>query len=417
MSSIIRYGADSSASLDFAEGVLVGECGTPSGPLIEDLAVTLQRALSSPVSYPPLEQCTTPGDKIVVTLDEGMPQGGRIAAEVIRSLLAGGVHADGITVLRTAADATNGSGDPAPWLPDELSGQVALAVHDPDDRQSMAYLAASEKGEAILLNRLVTDADLVVPIGCVRHWSAAGYHGVHTPIFPAFSDRRTQLRFQSPTAIQPAGEEKKQFVQEADEVGWLLGVAFTIQVVPGPGDRLLYVLAGEVDEVRRRSEELYEAAWHFSLPRRASLVVAAIEGGPGQQSWDNVGRAVAAASELVEDGGAIAICSEVAARPGPAVTRLRTLEDRQAALRQFRRHRHADVLPATQLALALDRAGVYLLSRIDPTLVEDLQIAPITEPGELVRLTQRHSSCILLSNAPRTLVEIRDEGGKMRDER
>jgi hypothetical protein len=84
--------------------------------------------------------------------------------------------------------------------------------------------------------------------------------------------------------------------------------------------------------------------------------------------------------------------------------RLVGARSRQNAVRQIRKERPEDLLPATQLARALDRADVYLLSRLDPSMVEDLEMAPIAEPGELARLTRRYPSCILVSNAPNALV-------------
>jgi nickel-dependent lactate racemase len=410
MSSVLRYGADSSLSLDFPDGVLLAECGTPQAPPLNDPAAATGAALSEPLDYPPLALCTTPGDRVVLALDERVPQGGQIAAAVIQALASGGVHPDGLTVLRTARDAEAGLGDPSRWLPEELRARVTLASHDPDDRQAIAYMAASDEGQPILLNRLLTDADLVLPIGCVRHRGAAGYHGVHSPIFPNFSDRRTLLRFLARESGERPQRGKKDLIEEADHVGWLLGVAFTIQVVPGPGDRLLHVLAGQVGEVRRRGQELYEDAWRCSVPRRASLVVAAIEGGSDQQTWENVGRALAAAGRLVEDDGAIAICSELDSEPGPALAQLRTAAGREEAVRNIRRNHPPDALSAAQLLEALDRVRVYLLSQLDEMLVEDLEIAPIAEADELVRLTERHASCILLSNAPHAMVTAEESG-------
>jgi len=414
MPSVLRYGADSSVSLEFPEGVPVAECGTPPATPLDDLDAAVTRALAEPLEYPPLARCTTPGDRVVLALDEGVPQAGQIAAVVIRVLAASGVQPDGITVLRTARDAHNGFGDPTGWLPEEVHSRITLAAHDPDDRRSIAYLAAFEKGEPILLNRLLTDADVVLPIGCVRHWSTAGYHGVYTPVFPNFSDGGTLLRFRSVETVERPGRAKRQLAEEADQVGWLLGVALAIQVVPGPGGRPLAVLAGEVGAIRRRGEKLYKEAWRFSVPRRASLVVAAIEGGSEQQTWDNMGRALASAAELVVDGGAIALCSEIELAPGPAVAELGSAAGREEAMRDIRRRRPEDAQSAAQLFHALDRAQVYLLSRLEPSLVEDLEIAPISEAEELARLARRHDSCILLSNAPHAVVSTAEDKRSVR---
>lgn len=406
MAATLRYGADSSVQLHFPDGVLLSRCGAPTTPPLADVPAATAEALAEPLEYPPLARSTTPGDRVVLTLAQGTPAAGQIVATVIRSLIEAGVHADGLTVLRSEADATGGLGDPRPWLSQEVTERISLLTHDPSRRPELAYLAATRAGEPILLHRAIVDADVVLPVGCLRSLRAPGYYGIHTPVFPAFSDQQTLRRFRSPTSLDGRGRSKGRPGEIADEVGWLLGVTLTVQVVPGPGGTILHVLAGHVDAVRRQARRVYDAAWRSSVPRRASLVVAAIEGGADQQTWQNVGRALAAAATVVEDGGAIALCCELEARPGPAVQRLADAPARTEAMQWIRRQRPEDALSATLLAQALDRGTVYLLSRLDPSLVEELEIAPITRADELGRLARRHASCILLANAPHAMATL-----------
>ena len=123
-------------------------------------------------------------------------------------------------------------------------------------------------------------------------------------------------------SIQPRSKSRTRR-HEADEVAWWLGVLMSIQIVPAAGGSVLHVLAGAPESVHRRGNALCREAWSCQVPRRAELVVAAIEGDRGQQSWENVGRALAAASRAVTDDGAIALCTELADRPGPALQWLR----------------------------------------------------------------------------------------------
>ena len=78
-------------------------------------------------------------------------------------------------------------------------------------------------------------------------------------------------------------------------------------------------------------------------------------------------------------------------------------------MRQIRRDNPRDALPALQLARALETSRVYLLSRLDPGLVEDLEMIPIDGPDELVRLAQRNSSCLVLANAVHAMVHVENE--------
>ena len=228
-------------------------------------------------------------------------------------------------------------------------------IHDPDDRKELAYLAADKAGEAILINRALHEADVVLPIGCLR--------GEQVGRLLRHSRRHLSdvFRHQDAAAISRVWglERQGRAAARADgrrrHVAWLLGVTFTVQIVPAAGEQVLHVLAGESEAVRRRSETLRHAAWDWPVERQADLVVAAIEGGPGQQTWENLGRALQVAGSFVEEDGAIAVCCDLAASPGPAMQRLAGETSREAALRHVNKERPVDALAAAQLAHALDR--------------------------------------------------------------
>jgi nickel-dependent lactate racemase len=411
----LRFGTDCSIHFEAANGRAPHVCGEPQGAPLADVAGAVAAALEQPLDYPALRLGTTSGDRIVVALGQGLPRAAEITAAVIHALTAAGVQPDGISVLRTKADVDAGAGDPCRMLEGVVGQRVRLLTHDPANPQALAYLAANRRGEPILLNRLLTDADLVLPIGRLWDEAAPGYFGIHGAIFPAMADEGTQSWFRRQDLLpgsqgtRDSGSRHQALLRETDQVAWLLGINFTVQVVPAAGDGVLGVVAGQSDAVRRRGREIYRAAWACPAARRASLVIAGIEGPEEQQTWENLGRALETAGQLVEDGGAIAVCCELAAAPGPAVGRLVRARSRHTAMRQIQRDNSGDALPATQLARALERQHVYLLSRLDPALVEDLDMVPLGGPEELGRLSRRHDSCILLANAPQAVVCQADE--------
>ena len=399
LTTTLRYGADATIALDLPAGALVADISGPRGqPLAVPYQITAE-ALAAPISFPPLARATVPDDKITIALEAGVPQAQALVAATVEALIKAGAKAGDITILRTKFDAESGAVDPRGALAPDVQQQVALETHDPDDRGHVSYLAATPKGRPIYLNRHVCNADLVVPIGCLRCEQAISYHGVYGVLYPTFSDTETLERFRNPSSSDVHAEahaRKRHFV---DLVGWLSGAPFVIQALPGPGDSVLDVLAGDAAEVFRVGQERCQQAWSFEIPRTAELIVASITGDAASQSWDNVGRALAAALRVVSDGGAIAICTELAVAPGPAVQGLGHADDLRSALRQIRKHRPTDALPATELAVALGRTKVYLLSRLPEDTVEELGIAAVSKPQDIVRLAQRHESCVLLNDA------------------
>ena len=411
MGCVLSYGIDLSVRFDLPASALIAACGRHGVGHLDEPGEATAKALAHPVDYPPPDRYLMPSDRVAIVLGDGVPHGDQIAAAVIRRLVAGDIDPESITLLRTGAAADAGFGDPSRWLDEGIRQGLSLLTHDPTDRNQLAYLAASSRGESILLNRAIIDADVVLPIGCFHGRHVARHLGMYGAIFPDFADEKNRKRFRSPNTLGARGYHKKSVVGAVDEVGWLLGTTFTIQVIPGPVSSVLHVVAGEVGAVKKRAARLYRSAWHSSVPRRASLVVAAIEGNSHEQTWDNLGRALATAAELVEDGGAIAVCSELADLPGPAVDLLHRTRSLDDALRQINKDRPPDSLAAAQLAAVQDRVSVYLLSRLDPADVEELEIAPIVDTDELVRLAERHPSCLLLADAPRATVTVGVDSG------
>ncbi|MEX2560247.1 MAG: lactate racemase domain-containing protein [Pirellulales bacterium] len=404
MPSVLRYGVEASLALDLPPEVLLSACAGQGRPSLADPAQAVAEALIEPLDFPPLARAMVPGDKIVLALEPGLPQAAVIVAEVVRHLADHGAGVEDITLLRTALDARSGD-DPARGLDDARRRQINVLVHNPDDKRQLGLLATSRRGHAVYLNRAILDADLVVPIGCLRCEPATGYYGLYAGLFPSYSDAATIQRFARPAAP----EKSARLSDDAAEAGWLLGIQFTIQVVPGEAGGLLAVLAGEAQRVYESGRRQCREAWSCSVPKRASLVVAAVAGGAGQQTWDNVARAAAAASRAVVEGGAIALCTELAIEPGAAMEQLADTDDLDTALKRIRREAEPDAMAATELALAREHAKLYLLSRLDESLVEHLGMAPVSQADDILRLAKRHPTCILLPDAQHAVATPSDD--------
>jgi len=379
------------------EQSVLADFSVPHGVPLDDPTAAVAAAVEHPLDFPPLRQAAFPGDRIVLAVDQGVPRTPEVVAGVVHALLAGGISPESLEIVRAAHDGDL-TEDAASALPAVVREAITLSHHDPTNLDALAYLAASKEGKPIYFNRRICDADVVIPISTLRLDDCLGYVGVYSGLFPTFSDEQTQQRFRAPSSADWSAHRRRRR-EEAEEAAWLLGVQFTLQVMPGAGNSLLGVLAGDAHAVAKRGAELCVAAWRHKSPTRASLVVASIEGGPEQQTWENFGRALFSASQAVQDGGAIVLCTHLRCQPGPALQRLSGSDDWQAVLHELRRERCHDATSAALLAETRERFRVYLLSDLDAELVEGLGIAPVSCLAEVERLGRQHDSCILLGNA------------------
>lgn len=359
-------------------------------------------ALTAPLEYPLLSQAIVSGDHVAVAVDRLVPRANEIAAAVVEHLVESGVSVEAITVLFSDAGT---AALPLPLrLPQTTAGGksrdgVRVEVHDPDDRGKHSYLANTVSGKPIYLNRTLGEADLVIAVGSSRGAESWGYRGPYGGIYPTFSDRATHTRFRNPALLHSADETFRKSQEEVETVGWKSGAQFTVQVVPGEGDDVAAVVAGEMTAVARRVAALRRARHLHEVGEPVRTVIAALSG-TAAQTWSQFALTLGAVLDLVEEGGVVVLCTELVEPMGPALELLSQCGDeRDAALAHIRKERPTDVFVALQLAEAQRRVRIHLLSKLDADVVENLGMQPIDNPADVGRLAARGGSCLVVGDA------------------
>jgi hypothetical protein len=141
------------------------------------------------------------------------------------------------------------------------------------------------------------------------------------------------------------------------------------------------------------------------------LVIATIAGGTEAQTWANVARALAAAESILEEnGGAVAICSNLSEPTGRSLGRLISSPDLDTAARKIYHDHDVDSWTALHLIRALQRGPVYFMSQLDSETVEEMGLAPVESVDELVRLASRAESFAVIEDAQHTMVRVAEAG-------
>lgn len=360
---------------------------TMTGHAVE---AAVRDAFAEPLDYPNLASATVPGDTVAISLKYGTPQLVSVFKGTLAALEHAGIEKSAVTVLLANEFTEDTNLQQA--LHDLAGKDVTFVVHDASVEEQMALLGITEANRSLRLNRVLCDADLVIPIGSIEATDAAGL------MFPLFSDHETRGRFNTPSAHESDANRQK-LAAEVQECDWMLGVGLGLQVVPGPDGSVAGVFCGTPGGARQAARQSYQSIWSAPVDGRADLVVATIVGDESQQTWENLGRALAVAEELLTPGGAIAICSGIAIRPGASGKRLREAADLGEVERKLLKDEHADSIAALQLCRSLQRGTVYLKSRLPPDVVERFGLAPIASNEELERLVRSYGRCVVLEEA------------------
>lgn len=405
MATSLKFGADRLVDLELTGDSLVATNTEVHREALADVRDAVRQALDAPIDFPPLREMVLPDDTVAIALEPALACAPQLVAGTIGALMDAAIPPELICIVRASDDRAISDRKLLSALDDSVAERIQVLRHDAKDRESLSFLGASRDEHAIYVNRVLCDASVVIPITSHRSLNQVDCLGVHNSWFPVFADSETQDRFAKTLAALSAKKNEKRRA-ECEEAAWMLGVQMLVQVVPAGNDAALHVLAGLPDSVWKESARLAKDAWNVRLSRRASLVVAAISGGPEQQTWDNVVRTIDTALDAVELDGAIAICSQLRSKPGPALQKLAGAEDYESAERAIRRQPSTDALVASRLNRALQHARVYLLSELAEHEVEDLGVAWVADTGEIAKLSSRFHSCLVLRDAQHVSISI-----------
>lgn len=400
----LSYGRQGRLSFEIDPRRVIAHHRGPSA--CQNFAARIRRALEKPLDFPSLVQVCVPGDRVVVALDRHTPGAAGLIAEIWHMLDIRGVTADAVQVLQPAALDAVPLTDPRSGLPESVRNEIKWTVHDPTDQRRMAYLAATARGERIYMARDLVDADVVLSVGMIAYDPVLGYRGTNSVFYPGLSNTDAVARSRGEGHSELGPDDERPLRQTIDEIAWLLGTQFSIQVLPAPGGGAANVIAGAYDCVFRKGKQLLADAWRVSLSERADLVLAAVDADSAGHGWDQIGAALATARNLVAKGGKIVILSELDQEPEIGMEIIRRSQSARAALQPIRKQAPVDMIPATQFATAADWARVYLMSKLPGGMVDELFMVPLENDRELAKLLANDDSCVILEGAQHTYGEV-----------
>jgi len=218
-------------------------------PPLGDLAADLRAALEHPLDFPAFEHLFTEDDHVTLVLDRGTPQAATLIAEAWRVMHSRGVLPENVLILQPAGFTPITKADPRALLPDDVRELVRWRAHDPTQATGMSYLASTARGERIYLSRDMLDADVIVSIGMFAFDPVIGYRGTGSVFYPGLSSTDAIDRAHGLSHSELDLEDDRPLRQSIDEITWLSGSQFSLQVVPAAGEGVSAVLAGAVEPV------------------------------------------------------------------------------------------------------------------------------------------------------------------------
>lgn len=389
--------------LQLKSGNSVSNVNLPDGTVVHSTSAdetpdVLLAAIQNPLGLPVLPECVVPGDRVVIVVDPETPNVVDIVTQVWDQFQELNTDELDFTLLLPAGGHGAGSQGVVDGLPVHVRSQLATHIHDPTDENQRRYLASSAGGERLYLSHYLTDADFIISIGTIGFDGLIGYRGTSSVIYPAFSDAEAIRSAMRDCHSELSPEDKRPSRDLVDEIGWLLGTQFTVQIVPDSAGGIDGVFCGATDEAMAAGKQHLNERFRLNLKEEIHLAVVSIPGN-SEFGWRHFGAALATAARIVGDDGRIAIVADLPAHIGPGLEMLRRSSSSEDLLSSLNEDPPEDAVEVTQLIHVLRTAQVFLFSNLDAQFVEDLGMLPISSDTELQRAIDSSHDVIVVPGA------------------
>lgn len=394
----LRYGFSGHFTAELDDEKLFDQFSAPAA--CSDLQEEISSALKSPLDFPPLENCVIPDDQVVIVLDPETPSASVLTDAVCQLVFNAGISQEKVTILLPAGTNPDFVKSLVSEFSESYRDQIKIKIHDEQLPNGGSYLASSSSGERIYLAPELIDADMIIPIGQIAFDPMLGYRGNFSTIYPGMSSEEAIKKSHGQPNSELEPDDERQLRQLIEEVGWLLGIQFTVQVVAAAQSGVHRVLAGASESVFRTGKKLLEENWTFNCSERADTVIVAVEpSGTGKHGWKEVCAAIDTARRLVYHDGKIIVLSQLKEEPEAGIKLYARGGAPLDVMGDLRELQPVDLIPTTQLARASDWARIYLLSELDADFLEDLFVTPLESKEALGRLLKISENCLVINSA------------------
>ncbi len=367
---------------------------------VADPGSQIQKAISEPIEYPGIDQAVVPGDRISLVVDPETPCWPEIVAALRERLLFAGIESDAI---RVALNREISEQD----LPANISPEVVGTVISYADvmKGRSVYVASTAEGQRVYLPEEIGEADFVISIGPFGFDDKWGYRGTYSIIYPAFASEQEQEKFHTGSQQDLTPETSRGTRQTIDEIGWLLGLQYTVQVIPSGAGKLGHIISGANDAVYREAVNLLDQNWRILNANRVETVIISLPNEPGCNLWNAITRTCKAAKSLVQADGRIMLLTELKELPRELIDPLTMCDDLSDAMRMLNSLNSPEAVALHAIADLAQATRLYILSELEPDILENLFCIPLASPEEMQNAIQDGESYALLNGGPFVYVE------------
>ena len=356
---------------------------------LENEREAITNSLRSPIGCPPLRDCVSKNDKVVVLVtDNTRPCPDDKLLPPILAELEEKVPRENITIIIAL-------GLHPPLNKDELIKLLGRDIVENynvvnHDVNQTVYIGTTSRGTPVDINTKVIAADFRISTGYIEPHFFAGFSGGRKSIAPGVFSVRSAYKNHSYKMIEHprtrAGILKgNQLHEDLVEQAKMAKLDFIVNVLLNWSIRyrerqITHVVAGDFIKAHERGCELERAIAEVKVDHKADITITTNTGAPLDLDLYQTCKGIDTAAEITRDGGIIIVAASCFAGVGPEAFREvhASCSCPIEVLQKVRREEPLGVQWENQvLARTQLRNDIYLLSELEDSVVKDMMITPI----------------------------------------
>ena len=347
----------------------------------------IEEAMRHPIGSPRLcELAKGKQNVVILASDHTRPVPSRlIIPPMLREIREGAPDAKVTILVATGCHRETSKEELREKFGEEIFFSEEIVVHD-CDRSPTVRLGTLPSGQELAINRIASEADLLVAEGFIEPHFFAGYSGGRKSVLPGIAAREVVL-----------GNHNGAFIADpCSRTGILEGnpihrdmifaaraakLSYIVNVVLNGAHEVIYAVAGDCEEAHEQGCAFL--ASHCGMEAESADIVITTNGGyPLDQNVYQSVKGMTAAESVVREGGVIIMLSACNDGTGgdSFYHHFKDHEDLRALLREFEetpaQNTQVDQWQSQILARVLTKASVIFISEMPDEIVRDFHMIP-----------------------------------------
>lgn len=360
----------------------------------------VERAMAHPIGSLPLSELARGKNRVtVIASDHTRPVPSRILMPVLlREIRKGNPDAQITILIATGCHRGTTEAELRAKFGDEIVDNERIVVHDCDDRANLMLLGMLPSGGECIVDRVATEADLLVSEGFIEPHFFAGFSGGRKSVLPGVAARETVLANHCSEFIADPGS-RAGILSGNNIHGDMLwaaqqaGLKFILNVVLNGEKKIIHAVAGDLVAAHEAGCRFLDSQCGVS-PAVADIAISTNGGYPLDQNIYQAVKGMTAAEATVRKGGAIIMLARSNdGHGGEAFCREMQASDDMDALMngilaRDRRHTLPDQWEAQIFIRIMQKASVVYVSEADDALVRSMHMTPAHSMEEAMRIAE-----------------------------